>query len=122
VEDLAAAFIRYDNGAVLHLEAAYSLNLKQDEGRVELFGTKGGAKLTPEIEIYTETRGYLTNLSFFNKTEPNYFQIFDQEIGHFVDCIQKGVPCRAPAEDGVQIMRILDAIYESARTKHEVQL
>jgi hypothetical protein len=30
------------------------------------------------------------------------------------------VPCRAPAEDGVWLMRILDAVYESAKTGHEV--
>ena len=48
--------------------------------------------------------------------------MFDDEINHFVDCVQNGVPCRAPAEDGVQIMKILDGIYESARTGHEVIL
>ena len=29
-------------------------------------------------------------------------------------------PCVAPAADGVVLMKILDAIYESARTGHEV--
>jgi predicted dehydrogenase len=32
------------------------------------------------------------------------------------------VPCQSPAEDGVEIMKILDAIYESARTGHEVTI
>ena len=30
--------------------------------------------------------------------------------------------CRSPAEDGFELMRILDAAYESARTGHEVAL
>jgi len=33
-----------------------------------------------------------------------------------------GIPCRNLAEDGVEIMRILDAVYESARVGHEVRL
>ena len=33
-----------------------------------------------------------------------------------------GTECKAPAEDGVTLMEILDAIYESARTGHEVVL
>ena len=48
--------------------------------------------------------------------------MFEDEINHFVDCILNGTPCRASAEDGVQIMRILDAIYESAKTGHEIIL
>ena len=51
VEDLATALIRYDNGAVVSLEASFSLNIKNDEGKIELFGTKAGAKLDPELEI-----------------------------------------------------------------------
>jgi predicted dehydrogenase len=59
--------IGFDNGAVLQIEASFSLNIK-----LTAFAT--------------------------------------------------GTPCRAPAGDGVVIMRILDAVYESARTGHEVVL
>ncbi len=45
VEDLATGMVRFDNGAVLHVEASFSLNLKNPEGKIELFGTKAGAKL-----------------------------------------------------------------------------
>ena len=48
--------------------------------------------------------------------------LFDNEINHFVECIETGKPCRNPAQDGVTLMKILDGIYESARTGHEVLL
>ena len=48
--------------------------------------------------------------------------MFAAEMAHFVDCIKNGVPCCAKAEDGIEVMKILDAIYESARTGHEVIL
>lgn len=52
MENLAAALIRFDSGLVLSLEASFSLNIKEDEGTIELFGTKAGAKLSPELENF----------------------------------------------------------------------
>ncbi len=122
VEDLASAMIRFDNGFVLSVEASFSLNTKEDQGRLELFGTKGGAKLEPDIELYSEDNGYMTNTTLCAKTALDFSTLFQNEIDHFINCIVKGTKCIAPAEDGVEMMRILDAIYESARTGHEVIL
>ena len=121
VEDLASAMIRFDNGAVLQVEASFSLNLKEDTGSVQLFGTKGGARLSPELELYSEMNGVMTNVTPVCPPE-SYNLEFQEEINHFVHCFSTGEPCRSPAEDGVQIMRILDAVYESGRTGHEVIL
>ncbi|MDD3692477.1 MAG: Gfo/Idh/MocA family oxidoreductase [Oscillospiraceae bacterium] len=120
VEDLATALIRFDNGAVLSIEASFSLNIKKDEGKIELFGTKAGAKLDPELEIYTEINDYLADVSLATPTALSFDGLFENEINHFVDCIRNNVPCKSPASDGVDLMKILDAIYESARTGHEV--
>ena len=52
----------------------------------------------------------------------DFDQMFRDEVYHFIDCVANGTDCIAPAEDGVELMRILDAVYESARTGHEVTL
>lgn len=122
VEDLATAMIRFDNGAVLSIEASFSLNIKNDEGKIELFGTKGGAKLNPELEIYNELNDYLSNITLDAETALSFDGLFENEINHFVSCLTDGATCISPAEDGIDIMRILDAIYESAKTGHEVVL
>lgn len=120
VEDLASAMIRYDNGTVISVEAAFSLNIKSDEGKIELFGTKAGAKMDPELEIYTELNGYMSNVQLKTPTALSFDGLFANEINHFVDCVMNGTECKSPAEDGIILMQILDAIYESARTGHEV--
>ena len=120
VEDLATALIRFDNGLVLSVEASFSLNIKNGEGNIQFFGTKAGAKLDPQVEIFSQENGYLVDLSFNNDTSLSFDGLFCREINHFVDCVLNGTPCIAPAEDGVEIMKILDAVYESARTGHEV--
>lgn len=122
VEDLASAMIRYDNGAVISVEASFSLNLKDDRSQIQLFGTKAGASLDPELEIYTDLNGYMSDVRFKTPTALNFDGLFANEINHFVDCIINGTECKAPAKDGVTLMEILDAIYESARTGHEVIL
>lgn len=122
VEDMATAMVRYDNGAVLSVETSFSLNLKKEKGTIELFGTKGGAKLDPELELYTEMNGYMSDVSLCAPTALSFDGLFQQEIDHFVDCVLNGTPCKAPAQDGIDIMRILRAIYESAETGHEVLL
>lgn len=122
VEDLASAMIRYDNGTVISVEAAFSLNIKSDEGKIELFGTKAGAKMDPELEIYTELNGYMSNVQLKTPTALSFDGLFANEINHFVDCVMNGTECKSPAEDGIILMQILDAIYESARTGHEVIL
>lgn len=122
VEDLATALIRYDNGAVLSIETSFSLNTKKsDASKLEFFGTKGGAKLEPDLEMYTEVNGYMADVTLAAKTSLEFAGIFQNEINHYIECIKNdGFGCISPADDGIEIMRILDAIYESAKTGHEV--
>ena len=122
VEDLATAMIRFDNGLVLSVEASFTLNLKQDKGEIELFGDKGGAKLGQELELYHQMNGHMVNTQLACPAACGFGDMFSHEIDHFVDCILNGTACKSPAQDGVELMRILDAVYESARTGHEVLL
>ena len=120
VEDLAVAMIRFENGTVLNVETSFSLNIEKDSGEIELFGTKGGAKIDPELKIFTEINDYLADIKLDAKTALNFEGLFENEINHFVDVVKNNAKCMSPAEDGVEMMKILDAIYESARIGHEV--
>ncbi|HZK20795.1 MAG TPA: Gfo/Idh/MocA family oxidoreductase [Oscillospiraceae bacterium] len=120
VEDLAVAMIRFDNGLTLSVETSFSLNIKEDKGDIELFGTKAGCKLDPDVEIYTDINNYMVDLNFTRQTRLDFEGLFKNQIDHFIDCVMNGAKPIAPAKDGVEMMKILDAIYESAKTGHEV--
>lgn len=122
VEDLAAAMIRFDNGAVLSVDTSFSLNIKSSKGDIELFGTKAGALINPKVQIFSEMNDYMVNIDYADETALSFDGLFANQINHFVNCVVKGEKCIAPAEDGVEMMRILDAIYESAKTGHELVL
>ncbi|MBQ7224819.1 MAG: gfo/Idh/MocA family oxidoreductase [Clostridia bacterium] len=120
VEDMATALIRYDNGAVLSVEASFSLNIKNDSGKIELFGTKGGVKLDPEFEMYTDVNNYLANVTLNMTTALSFDGLFENEINYFVDAVVNDVDVSSIARDGKTLMQILDAIYLSAKEQREV--
>ena len=122
VEDMAVALIRFDNGAVLNLQAGFSLNIGKDEMDIELFGTKGGVKLDPEFKLFTEMNDYLADVQIAGPTAFDFVGAFRNEVYGFVAAVKGEAPVVAPAEDGVTLMRILDAVYRSAETGREVLL
>ena len=121
VEDLATALIRFDNGAVLSVEVSFALNIPQETSGFSLYGTKGGITTAPEFTLSTDVNGRMANIRLCSPAEFD-FKSFHDEISHFVDCIRDGVPCRNPGQDGVKLMKILDAIYASAASGHEVEI
>ena len=122
VEDMVTALIRYDNGAVLSVEASFSLNIKKDEGKVELFGTKGGVSLNPEFELYTEINNYLADVNLNMPTALSFDGLFENEINYFIDSLICDRDLSSIAEDGKTLMKMIDAIYLSAETGKEVVL
>jgi predicted dehydrogenase len=121
VEDLAVAFIRFDNGASLTLEASYSLHASKNELAISLYGDKGGADLEPELRIVGERHDTLLNINpQVDRLSFDFDEGFEKEINHFVLlCLGEAQPI-APVEHGVEMMRILSAVYESAALGHEV--
>ena len=120
VEDFATAIIRFDNGSVIQLETAYSINGEVNNG-LDLYGTKAGFRTgRGKLTMFTEMNDYLADADITTNHLKNSRPMFEAEMEHFVDCVINGKETSANADDGVVVMKILDAIYESARTGHEV--
>ncbi|MBW4084391.1 Gfo/Idh/MocA family oxidoreductase [Paenibacillus sp. S150] len=122
VEDLAAGFIRFDNGASLQLEFSWASNINEELNFVELRGTKAGASIrNGELQISTETAGQLADLTPVLK-ETGLLSNHGKHLYHFIDCLQhRAKPINTP-EQGVDMIRILSALYESAASGREVRL
>lgn len=120
VEDLATGFIRFDNGGTLQIEFSWASNVEEEMNFVELRGTKAGLSYKQgEAKIFTEVEGTLVDLLPKLPKDGNGHK---EHLHHFIDCIQgRANPLNSP-EDGVDMIKILSAIYESARTGSEVKL
>lgn len=121
VEDLATAMIRFDNGAVLHVEASFNLNLKDNCGDIVFYGDKAGLNLSP-FEIYTEVNNELADIIPHGNNDFDFSRDFKREIKNFIDSVNGKSECLATADDGVELMRILDAVYLSAKTGKSVDI
>lgn len=121
VEDFASAMIRFDNGFTLNVEASFNLNIDSDCGSVELFGTKAGVNVN-NCELYATMSGKYVKINPYGNNGFDFGANFRGEIKGFVDAVQGLAPCRATAEDGLWLMKILDAIYESAKTGKSVDI
>ncbi len=125
VEDLAAALIRFRNGATLVVEASWAANIKERElMETRLLGTKGGLVQRNlnegyefEAEVFLERDGCLFDERLHPPvpSAPNAYH-------HFVDCILEDRPHTATAEEGLTVMRLLDAIYASAESGQPVRV
>ena len=120
VEDLASAMVRFEGGAVLQIEASFSLNIEKNEGKIQIFGSKAGVTIGDTLKFASEVNDYLANVEIVADSSVKFEKVFQNEIDHFVDCIMNGTECKNPAQDGIEIMKILTAIYKSAETGHEV--
>ena len=121
VEDFATALIRFDNGAVLNVEASFNLHIgTKNRNSIEMYGTKGGIALSPEFELYTEINNYLANVTLAKPTALSFDGLFENEINYYVDSILNDRDLSEIAEDGCTLMKILDAVYLSAKEGIEI--
>ncbi|MBE7062478.1 MAG: Gfo/Idh/MocA family oxidoreductase [Clostridia bacterium] len=124
VEDFASALVRFDNGAALQVEVSFNAHIEKDELSLELLGDKGGMTIEPELQLHTVQNDILSNVTpVYSVPKDAFSSFFAKEIQHFVACVRgEETVCRNPAEDGVELMKILDAIYKSAETGSEVKI
>lgn len=117
VEDLAAGMIRFQDGSTLVLEASWAQYCERERLYNELSGTQGGATLEP-FRIFTDRYDQPIDIT------PQYRNIsgHEAEIAHFVDCILHDRKPIATVEQALGVMKILDAIYESAQTGSSVPI
>lgn len=128
VEDLAAGFVRFDNGAALQIETSWASHTipGRDDYFINLFGSQGGAELyvanytdRDTLSFYTEEAGQpvLVKPAIVNRA-PGH----ELAVAHIVSCVKNNVPVESTGEQGHALMKIIDGLYESAQTGREVVL
>jgi predicted dehydrogenase len=128
VEDAAFAFIRFENGAVVHLETSWAGNLPDDipEGQVfgrELnnsivYGTKRTLRLKP-LTLFEDQAGTLVTVPIEITDNTDSFEL---QLRNFIETIQGRAEAINNAEQAFELMEMLDAIYASSSLGREVPI
>lgn len=123
VEDSAAVFLCLENGATLTIEVSWTLLSEKDFFYTNLFGTQGAALLNP-LRIHKDLHGNLVNVTPTTEQTPEnlYKKSYNNELSHFITCIEEGNDSTSSGEENLGRMQIVDAIYRSAKTGREVLL
>jgi predicted dehydrogenase len=126
VEDFATAFIRFDGGLTLQLDASWAAYTGHgDDFGMSVLGHNGGA------EIHARDYAQTGTLRFFGEidgvptvTEPRLLErhghgeVFKQ----FVESVLDGTPMSPSGEEGLDRVRLIEAIYRSAELGQEVEV
>ncbi len=118
VEDYASGFVRFGNKATLSFDLSWAANAEEDSF-VEILGEKGGVKVFSEkpLAILTEHNGRLADISPKFDANINPFVV---QAGRFISACRGKVPPAATGEQGMTVMKLLDAIYASSKSGKEV--
>ena len=118
VEDRVVFQLRFPSGAVANLSSSYSTSSVK---RIQAFGEKRSLILDPG----TEYEGNMLTL----QTEKGRQEVtvkerdqFAAERDHFSDSIVNNREPKTPGEEGLRDIRIMQAIYRSARERRPVSL
>jgi len=115
VEDYAAAFVRFEGGMAMSIEASFAANI-EGCSNVWIMGDRGGAQLEP-LKIYREEFGMLTD------STPGWMPKNDchaSEIRDFVAAARGEGAAGVTGAEGLAVTRIIDAVYRSAELGREV--
>ena len=124
VEDSAFVYIVMKNGATIVLESSWALNtLDVDEAKTSLCGTLAGADMKGGVRINKVKYGKQVveepaldgkGVAFFdadNAPKPN-----EVEARLWIDAVKNGGEVVVKPEQAIVVTKILEAIYESAKT------
>lgn len=126
VEDLATAFLRFEDGATMLLEASWaSFTEMDDDFGVQFFGSEGGARIhskkyadTDTLDLFSEIGGTTADSHPRLASRPGHEQI----IRGFVSGILEGSPVSPDGLEGLDRVRLIDAIYRSAELGREIRI
>jgi glucose-fructose oxidoreductase len=113
IDESTGALLRFEGERVASLVCSFNA---ADAGAYRVVGTKGHVHVDPAFEYaeglaYSLTRGENT----IRKRGRKHDQ-FGPELVYFSDCIRRNIEPEPDGEEGLQDVRIIQAIYESAET------
>ena len=116
VEDSASGIFRFENGAQLIFETAWSFNGPVNNS-TQIAGEKAGLTLEP-FKLYKADGKNLIEEDIEGVSGGD---IFYNEIDHFIDCVRNDKKPSSDIDQAVQLQMMLMGIYESSKKGTEIK-
>jgi predicted dehydrogenase len=122
VEDMAAGFLRLENGATVAVKSSWAANVPPGMGGTMILGTEGGLKLRP-LTLVRNMGGYQVDVTPNVPSEPNIpFYGHWRETAHMIEVIRGQEELCVKKKEVLNVIRALEGLYRSAREGREIWL
>lgn len=124
VEDNSIFTVDWDNGAYSIIEtSAFQVYAEAPEGGAQVWGTRGyGSTFPSELRLAIGGAIGAFKPEFQARMEQCDWPMYQHQIEHLADCIRTGRAPKPGGDDGLVLMRVMDAVYKSASTGDVVQI
>ncbi|MFN8472403.1 MAG: Gfo/Idh/MocA family oxidoreductase [Anaerolineae bacterium] len=130
VDDLAAGFARFENGATLIVDISWAAHVPSEE-RLLILGTDAGAELyipdrfgstAPPLRVYHDYAGQPTESFPSIPGLPASETAQSRQLANIVAAIRGQAPLRTTAEQSIEVTAILAALQESAAQQRSSEI
>ena len=122
VEDMMLVHLQCDKGISFSIDVSWAYVGEEERWWFEVISSRGSARLSP-LRVVKVLNGRAVNVSPSGAAarESAFLQSYRAEVTHFVSMIRGETPYEYPT-DQLEVMRILEAIYQSAEEGREIEL
>ncbi|NTW49521.1 MAG: Gfo/Idh/MocA family oxidoreductase [Chlorobiales bacterium] len=123
VEDFSTVLIRLSTGQAITIETGWNFEVDNDLLYCNVYGKDGFARVNP-LRFNKKIQENLVNVTpqRLGSIEDIYKRSYQNELNHFIGAVLGLFPLASSGKEAVERMTIVDAIYQSAKTKREVHL
>ncbi|MCB9206211.1 MAG: Gfo/Idh/MocA family oxidoreductase [Ignavibacteriales bacterium] len=123
IEDSSVGFIRFNNSSVINFEVSWSFHDEHDSFKLAAFGTEGTGQLNPLRAYKKVASSRVDYTASTNAQTKNLFKkSYENELKHFVGAINGSNQVISSSEEALSRMKLVESLYESAKSKSEVSV
>ena len=128
VEDSATVLMKFQNGTYATVDSNFNIPDNSAECRLEIYGTKGSILASGTISqveggsfrlLLSEDAEYSAiqdrSATGETKVTVTFGNMYTKEIESFGESILNGTPVEVPASDALQVQKIVESAYKSAK-------
>ena len=123
VEDTAISFLRCKGSSVISIENSWSMQVEKDIFNLIVYGTKGTASLNP-FRVYKKLEEQFIDLTP-SQTESAlsaFKKSYQNELKSFIGAVRGLNPIVSSGDEALSRMKVVDAMYQSAKQKTEIKI
>ena len=123
IEDTSVSFIRCEKSLTISIEASWNMAEEKDSFFANVYGTKGSIGINPFKLIKLLNDEQIDLGSTFNESPTEAFKkSYLNELKSFIGAIRGLNPVFSSGEEALQLLKIAETMYSSAKKDQEIKI